>query len=66
METKIKWTKTYDSDECRCYEPSVKDLMFIWWYGWYSYERYTVGDGRERKCFKTLKEAKEYVSSLVK
>lgn len=64
METKIKWTKTYDTKECRCYKPNVKGSNFIWWYSWEGC--YNVGDGSERKYFKTLKEAKEYVSSLVK
>ena len=63
METKIKWTKTMDTDKCRCYKPNVEGLTSIWWYSW---EGYTVGDGRNRKRFNTLKEAKEYVLSLVK
>lgn len=63
MKNKIKWTKTMDTGECRCYEPNVEGLGFIWWHSW---EGYVIGNGKERKYFKTLKEAKEYVSSLVK
>ena len=63
MKTQIKWTKTFDTGKCKCYEPDVKGLSFIWYYQFRGYE---VGRGKDQIRFSTLKEAKDFVAKSVK